>query len=81
MVIKSRYPELNLPSVDIYTFLFKRKDRKFPDEHRKSHSPSRSLHEFDANFYLIQQSSAMGQPTRHTLLGNCGSWLKPLGKD
>ncbi|KAK4995655.1 hypothetical protein LTR28_000449, partial [Elasticomyces elasticus] len=33
MVIKSRYPELNLSSVDIYTFLFKRKDRKFPDEH------------------------------------------------
>ncbi|CZR68793.1 uncharacterized protein PAC_18693 [Phialocephala subalpina] len=31
MVIKSRYLEPNLPSVDIYTFLFKRKDRKFPE--------------------------------------------------
>ncbi|KAI1371673.1 hypothetical protein F4677DRAFT_463910 [Hypoxylon crocopeplum] len=33
MVIKSQYPDLNLPSVDIFTFLFKRKDRKFPDNH------------------------------------------------
>jgi hypothetical protein len=49
MVIKSRYADPNLPSVDIYTFLFKRKDRKIPDEHRKFHSPLRSLLEFDAN--------------------------------
>ncbi|KAK4985887.1 hypothetical protein LTR50_005676 [Elasticomyces elasticus] len=33
MVVRSRHPKLNLPYVDIYTFLFKRKDRKFPDEH------------------------------------------------
>jgi hypothetical protein len=43
MIIKSRYLELNLPSVDIYTFLFKRKDKKFPDEHRKRLFPMNSL--------------------------------------
>jgi len=43
MVITNRSPELDLPIVDIYTFLFKRKDRKFPDEHGKSYSSSKKL--------------------------------------
>ncbi|KFZ10893.1 hypothetical protein V502_07856 [Pseudogymnoascus sp. VKM F-4520 (FW-2644)] len=34
MVIRSRYEDLDLPSVDIFTFLFKRKDRNFPDTHQ-----------------------------------------------
>ncbi|CAM1508738.1 Fc.00g055860.m01.CDS01 [Cosmosporella sp. VM-42] len=33
MIIKSRYPDLELPSLDIFSFLFKRQDRKFPDRH------------------------------------------------
>ncbi|OBT43643.1 hypothetical protein VE00_05241 [Pseudogymnoascus sp. WSF 3629] len=33
MVIRSPYPDLDLPSVDIFTFLFKRKDQKFPESH------------------------------------------------
>jgi hypothetical protein len=39
MVIRSPYPDLDLPSVDIFTFLFKRKDQKFPDSHRKFFLP------------------------------------------
>lgn len=81
MVIKSRYPDLNLPSVDIYTFLFKRKNPDFPDKQRKSRSLLRSPGELDSDFYVIQQFSAMGSPTGHTLLGDCGSWLNSLGKD
>lgn len=33
MVVQSRYPDLDLPSVDVFTFLFERKDRLFPDTH------------------------------------------------
>ncbi|KFY89894.1 hypothetical protein V498_06283 [Pseudogymnoascus sp. VKM F-4517 (FW-2822)] len=33
VIIKSRHSDLDLPSVDIFTFLFRRKDRKFPDSH------------------------------------------------
>ncbi|KAH8656262.1 hypothetical protein BGZ61DRAFT_434597 [Ilyonectria robusta] len=33
MVTKSHYPDLDLPNVDIFSFLFKRKDRPFPDSH------------------------------------------------
>ncbi|OBT91665.1 hypothetical protein VE01_10320 [Pseudogymnoascus verrucosus] len=33
MVTKSRHSDLDLPSVDIFTFLFKRTNRKFPDSH------------------------------------------------
>ncbi|KAL5348601.1 hypothetical protein ACLOAV_006018 [Pseudogymnoascus australis] len=33
MVIRSQYADLDLPSVDIFTFLFKRQDQKFPDSH------------------------------------------------
>ncbi|EEU37978.1 uncharacterized protein NECHADRAFT_47971 [Fusarium vanettenii 77-13-4] len=33
MPVKSRYSDLDLPLVDIFSFLFKRKDCKFPDNH------------------------------------------------
>ncbi|KAK3617048.1 hypothetical protein LTR56_025559 [Elasticomyces elasticus] len=33
MVTTSLYADLELPSVDIFTFLFKRKEQKFPDSH------------------------------------------------
>ena len=39
MVITSLYADLELPRVDVFTFLFKRKDQKFPDSHR-IYSPS-----------------------------------------
>ncbi|KFY38639.1 hypothetical protein V494_04270 [Pseudogymnoascus sp. VKM F-4513 (FW-928)] len=33
MVLTSPYPDLEIPNVDIFTFLFRRKDQKFPDSH------------------------------------------------
>lgn len=32
MPTKSTYVDLDIPNVDIFTFLFERKDREYPDE-------------------------------------------------
>lgn len=32
MPTKSTYVDLDIPNVDIFTFLFERKDRKYPDD-------------------------------------------------
>lgn len=37
MPTKSLYPPIDIPNVDLWTFLFERKDRPFPDD--KSWSP------------------------------------------
>lgn len=69
MVVKSRYPDLDLPVVDIFSFLFKRKDRKFPDSHGMSHTQKAvglawlSLTLTDV---AQQRSSVMALPTRRT---------------
>ena len=39
MVTTSLHEDLEFPSVDIFTFLFKREDQKFPNSHRM-HTPS-----------------------------------------
>ncbi|KAF4614402.1 hypothetical protein G7Y89_g15334 [Cudoniella acicularis] len=40
MPTKSAYPELDVPNVDLWTFLFERKDRQFPDD-KGTQDPSR----------------------------------------
>jgi len=33
MPIESTHPPITVPPVDVYTFLFDRSDREFPDDH------------------------------------------------
>ena len=40
MPTKSTYPDLDIPNVDIWTFLFERKDRPYPDDKGKQRKPS-----------------------------------------
>jgi 4-coumarate--CoA ligase len=37
MPVNSLYPDVHIPNVDLFTFLFERKDKLYPDE--KSESP------------------------------------------
>jgi hypothetical protein len=32
MPVKSSYPDLTIPNVDLWSFMFERKDRPFPDD-------------------------------------------------
>jgi hypothetical protein len=32
----SLYPDIDIPNVDLWTFLFERKDREFPDDKGRS---------------------------------------------
>lgn len=32
MPTKSLYPPIDIPNVDVWTFLFERKDREYPDD-------------------------------------------------
>jgi hypothetical protein len=32
MPVESPFPRIDVPDVDLWTFLFERKDRKFPDD-------------------------------------------------
>jgi len=32
MPTESRYPEIDIPNVDLWTLLFERKDKEFPDD-------------------------------------------------
>lgn len=38
MPIKSNFPDIDLQVIDIFSFLFNRKDREFPDNQGKSTS-------------------------------------------
>lgn len=60
MPVQSQYPRLELPDVDLYTFLFKQSNRAFPDSkviYRDTTNPSRQLTYGD----VAQQSAAVGQ--------------------
>jgi hypothetical protein len=35
MPVSSDYPTVDIPNVDLWTFLFERKDRPFPDDKSK----------------------------------------------
>lgn len=35
MPTESTYPPVDIPDVDLWTFLFERKDRDFPEDHGK----------------------------------------------
>jgi hypothetical protein len=45
MPTESTFPRLNIPDVDLWTFLFERKDREFPDDK----GPNYSLHPAEFN--------------------------------
>lgn len=36
MPAKSTYPDIDIPDVDIWTFLFERKDKEYPDDKGKT---------------------------------------------
>lgn len=36
MPVSSNYPPVDIPNVDLWTFLFERKDRPFPDDKSES---------------------------------------------
>lgn len=35
MTVESAYPLITVPPIDLWTFLFERRDREYPDEHGK----------------------------------------------
>lgn len=60
MPVQSRYPSLDLPELDLYTFLFKQRNRAFPDSkviYRDTTDPSRQLTYGD----VARHSAAVGQ--------------------
>jgi hypothetical protein len=40
MPVQSTYPSFEIPKEDIWTFLFERKDREYPDDKGDARSPT-----------------------------------------
>ena len=49
MPSKSLYPDLDIPNVDLFGFMFERKDRPYPDDKGQNSFLSRTSDHWDAN--------------------------------
>lgn len=62
MPVASSYPPVDIPNVDLWTFLLERKDRQFPDD-KSQHIP---FHQASPRLTAVQSFTKMPTPSGST---------------